>query len=178
MDEMKWYVVHTYSGYENKVKTSIEKAVENVGINDLIGEVVIPEETVVDMKNGVEKIKRRKIFPGYVIVHMIVTDNTWYLVRNTKGVTGFVGTNSNKPMPLSDTEVAKLRLEGGGRDETVRIDLKEGDQIVITDGPFINRSAIISQVLPEKKMIKAQITMFGKDTDIELNFSQIKKMDE
>lgn len=173
--EMKWYVLHTYSAYENKVKTSIEKTIENVGMHDLIEKVVIPEKTVIEVKNGVERIKRKKILPGYVMVKMIVTDDTWYLVRNTKGVTGFVGTNS-KPTPLSHEEVANMRLEEDVETNQATYDFEEGDRVIIISGPFMERSAIITSVMPEKKMVNAQITMFGKETDIELEITQVKKL--
>lgn len=174
--QMNWYVLHTYSAYENKVKTSIEKTVENVGMSDLINRVVIPEETMVDIKDGVEKIKKRKIFPGYVFIQMVVTNDTWYVVRNTKGVTGFIGVG-NKPIPLSEEEVKKLHL--GEEDyQELKYDIEIGDEIVIIDGPFADRTALVDQVYLEKKMVKAHINMFGKKTDIELNFSQIKKNKE
>lgn len=171
--ESLWYVVHTYSGYENKVKTSLEKTIENLGMQEYIQNVVIPEESVVEVKKGVEKIRKRKIFPGYVLIKMIVTDDSWYLVRNTKGVTGFVGANS-KPIPLTSDEVSNMRLE----EEIVveNFDFAEGDNIVILGGPFDSREAKIIKIMEDKHMLKAQMSMFGKDTTIELAFSQVKKI--
>lgn len=171
--ESLWYVVHTYSGYENKVKTSLEKTIENLGMQEYIQNVVIPEENVVENKKGIEKIRKRKIFPGYVLIKMVVTDDSWYLVRNTKGVTGFVGANS-KPIPLTDEEVAKMRLE-----EEIyvgNINFEEGDNIIILGGPFDSREAKIIKIMEDKSMVKAQMSMFGKETTIELGFSQIKKI--
>jgi transcription termination/antitermination factor nusG len=172
--EMLWYVVHTYSGYENKVKTSLEKTIENLGMHEYIQKVVIPEESVVENKNGVEKVRKRKIFPGYVLIKMAVTDDSWYLVRNTKGVTGFVGTNL-KPIPLTPDEVVKMRLE----DEQAvieEVDFEVGDKITITGGPFADREAVITQIFMDKRLVKAQMMMFGKETVMELEFSQIKKL--
>lgn len=171
--ELLWYVVHTYSGYENKVKTSLEKTIENLGMKEYIQKVVIPEENIVENKNGIEKIRKRKIFPGYVLIKMIVTDDSWYLVRNTKGVTGFVGTSS-KPIPLTEQEVESMRLEQEIFVEN--IDFAVGDRITISGGPFDGRDANIVQILEEKHMVKAAMTMFGKETTIELSYSQIRKL--
>lgn len=171
--ELLWYVVHTYSGYENKVKTSLEKTIENLGMYEYIQKVVIPEENIVESKNGIEKIRKRKIFPGYVLIKMIVTDDSWYLVRNTKGVTGFVGTSS-KPVPLTQQEVENMKLEEEIFVEN--IDFVVGDKITISGGPFDGRTANIVQILDGKHMVKATMTMFGKETTIELAFSQIKKL--
>lgn len=179
-DKMQWYVLHTYSGYEKKVQTSIDQTIENLGMHDLIGEVVIPMEKVIEVKNGVEQVKEKKIFPGYVLIRMIVTSDTWYLVRNTKGVTGFVGTN-NKPIPLTEEEVGKWGLSDDDQEvsqnDAIVLDAEVGDEIVITSGPFVDRPATITSINNEKKIVKANILMFGKETDIELNFSQIKKME-
>lgn len=172
--EMLWYVVHTYSGYENKVKTSLEKTIENLAMQEYIEKVVIPEESIVENKNGVEKIRKRKIFPGYVLIKMIVTDDSWYLVRNTKGVTGFVGTNS-KPIPLTSQEVLNMKLE---EEEILieEIDFSVGDKVTILSGPFADRDATILQIIIDKRLVKAEIMMFGKETVIELAISQVKKI--
>lgn len=171
--EMLWYVVHTYSGYENKVKTSLEKTIENLAMQEYIEKVVIPEESIVENKNGVEKVRKRKIFPGYVLIKMIVTDDSWYLVRNTKGVTGFVGTNS-KPIPLTTQEVLNMKLE----EETLieEVDFSVGDKVTIMGGPFADRDATVLQIIMDKRLVKAEIMMFGKETVIELGISQIKKL--
>lgn len=172
--QMLWYVVHTYSGYENKVKTSLEKSIENLNLQDYIDKVVIPEETVIENKNGVEKIRKRKIFPGYVLIKMVVTDDSWYVVRNTKGVTGFVGTSS-KPIPLTQAEVMNMKLEDEDNITIKELDFSEGDKIDIIAGPFMGKEAVVTHILLDKNIIKAQIIMFGNPTNIELSFSQIRK---
>ena len=154
----KWYVVHTYSGYENKVKANIEKMVENRGMIDDIFEVVVPTEEYIDTKSGEKKLKERKLFPGYVLIKMIINDVSWYLVRNTRGVTGFVGPGS-KPVPLSDEEVKAL----GVQDVTLpSIDLKEGDVIKVITGPFENFMGTVESINLEKKKVKVFISMFGR----------------
>lgn len=168
----KWYVVHTYSGHENKVKANIEKMVENRGMIDDIFEVVVPTEEYVDSKGGKKKFKERKLFPGYVLVKMIVNDVSWYLVRNTRGVTGFVGPGS-KPIPLSDEEVKAL----GVQDKTIpSIDLKVGDVIKVTTGPFENFMGTVDSINIEKKKIKVYVSMFGRETLVELDFDQVEKI--
>ncbi|WP_025640182.1 transcription termination/antitermination protein NusG [Schnuerera ultunensis] len=168
----KWYVVHTYSGHENKVKANIEKMVENRGMIDDIFEVAVPTEEYIDTKGGKKKLKERKLFPGYVLVKMIVNDVSWYLVRNTRGVTGFVGPGS-KPVPLTDEEVKAL----GVQDTTLpSIDLKEKDVIKVTTGPFENFMGTIESINLEKKKVKVFVSMFGRETLVELDFDQIEKL--
>lgn len=168
----KWYVVHTYSGHENKVKANIEKMVENRGVIDDIFEVAVPTEEYIDAKGGERKLKERKLFPGYVLVKMIVNDVSWYLVRNTRGVTGFVGPGS-KPIPLNDNEVKAL----GVQDATLpTIDLKENDVVKVITGPFENFMGTISSINIEKKKIKVFISMFGRETLVELDFNQVEKL--
>ncbi|MBS6063636.1 transcription termination/antitermination protein NusG [Criibacterium bergeronii] len=171
--EMLWYVIHTYSGYENKVKASLEKMVENLSMQDDIEQVVIPEETVVEVRNGKEKSRQRKLFPGYVLVKMNVTDKSWYVVRNTKGVTGFVGTTS-KPIPLTEQEVEDMHLEDSV--QITNLDFQEEDRVLITGGPFADIEGVIKAIMPDKNMVKAEILMFRKPTLIELGVSQIKKL--
>ncbi|MDN5352501.1 MAG: transcription termination/antitermination protein NusG [Clostridiales bacterium] len=166
----KWYVVHTYSGHENKVKANIEKIVENRGMEDVILQVVVPTETVVEIKNGKRKDKSKKIFPGYAIVKMIMTDESWYVVRNTRGVTGFVGPGS-KPIPLTDEEVANMGLEK----RTVEVDFEIGDSITVISGPFENFVGVVEEIHLEKQSIKAIISMFGRETPVELEFDQVSK---
>lgn len=166
----KWYVVHTYSGHENKVKANIEKIVENRGMEDVILEVVVPTEMVVEIKDGKKKDKSKKIFPGYALVKMIVTDESWYVVRNTRGVTGFVGSGT-KPIPLTDEEVANMGLEK----RKVEIDFAVGDSITVISGPFENFEGIVEEINMEKHCIKASISMFGRETPVELEFDQIHK---
>ncbi|GFN37021.1 transcription termination/antitermination protein NusG [Tepidimicrobium xylanilyticum] len=168
----KWYVVHTYSGYEKKVKANIEKLVENRGNIDDIFEVAVPTEEYIDTKGGKKKLKERKLFPGYVLVKMIMNDVSWYLVRNTRGVTGFVGPGS-KPVPLSDEEVKAL----GVQDTSLpSIDLKEKDIIKVTTGPFENFMGTVESINLEKKKVKVFVSMFGRETLVELDFDQVEKI--
>ena len=153
--QAKWYVVHTYSGHENKVKVNIEKMVENRGMQDLIIDIVVPTEDRVEIKDGQRKIKTRKMFPGYVIIKMIVTNESWYLVRNTQGVTGFVG-HGSEPIPLTDEEVAR----------TVRV----------ISGPFESFMGTVEENNKEKQVLKVKVSMFGRDTPVELEFSQVEKI--
>jgi transcription termination/antitermination protein NusG len=167
----RWYVVHTYSGHENKVKANIEKLVENREMQDIIFEVRVPVEEVTEVKNGKKKIKERKMFPSYVIIKMIMTDESWYLVRNTRGVTGFVGPGS-KPVPLSDEEVKAL----GVVERLPAIDLDVDDTIKVMEGPFENFIGTVESISQEKRKIKAFVSMFGRETLIELDYNQIEKV--
>jgi transcriptional antiterminator NusG len=168
----KWYVVHTYSGHENKVKANIEKMVENRGMVDDIFEVAVPTEEYVETKSGKKKVKERKLFPGYVIIKMIINDESWYLVRNTRGVTGFVGPGS-KPIPLSDEEVKAL----GVQEITLpSIDLKEKDTVKVISGPFENFMGSVDSINLEKKKVKVYVSMFGRETLLELDFDQVEKL--
>ncbi len=172
--EAKWYVVHTYSGHENKVKANIEKIVENRGMEDIILEVAVPTEEVVEMKNGKKKIKSKKIFPGYCIVKMIMTDESWYVVRNTRGVTGFVGPAS-KPIPLTDQEVVNMGIE---ERQVVDIDVVVGDMIRVVSGPFDTFEGVVEEVHPEKQSLKVLISMFGRETPVELEFHKFKSCNQ
>jgi len=167
----KWYVVHTYSGHENKVKVNIEKLVESRGMQDLIISIIVPTEDKAEPKDGRMVIKTRKMFPGYVIVKMIVTNESWYLVRNTQGVTGFVGHGSN-PVPLTVEEVRRMGIEKINID----LDLHTGDNIKVINGPFESFMGVVEEVNEEKETVKAKISMFGRDTPVELEFAQIDKM--
>lgn len=167
----KWYVVHTYSGHENKVKVNIEKLVESRGMQDLILKVVVPTEDKAEPKDGRMVIKTRKMFPGYVIVKMVVTNESWYLVRNTQGVTGFVGHGSN-PVPLTLEEVRRMGIEKIHID----LDLHPGDEIKVINGPFESFMGVVEDVNEEKETVKAKISMFGRDTPVELEFAQIDKI--
>jgi transcriptional antiterminator NusG len=166
-----WYVVHTYSGHENKVKANIEKIVENRGMQDLIQCVVMPTEDVVEIKGGQRKVKTRKMFPGYVIVKMVITSESWYLIRNTQGVTGFVG-NGTDPIPLSDEEVRRMGVEN----IVMNIDAEVGDSVKVIDGPFDNFMGVIEEINNEKQMLKVRISMFGRETPVELEFGQVEKI--
>ncbi len=164
-DAARWYVIHTYSGYENKVATNIEKMVENRRLQDLIFEVKIPTEKVVEIKDNKRKEIERKIFPGYVLVKMIVTDETWYIVRNTRGVTGFVGTTT-KPVPLSQEEVDKLGVET----REITVDYNVGDSVKITDGPLAGFVGVVEEIDKEKQKVK--VSMFGRETTAEIELGQ------
>lgn len=165
-----WYVVHTYSGHENKVKINIEKLVENSGMQNLIMDVVVPTEEEAVPKNGKIVVKTRKMFPGYVLVKMIITNESWYLVRNTQGVTGFVGHGSD-PIPLSEDEVRRMGIEK----IDVDLNLNVGDNIKVITGPFEKMTGVIEEINKEKETVKAKISMFGRETSVELEFAQIDK---
>ena len=169
--EAKWYVAHTYSGYENKVKVNIDKSIKNLNLEDQILEVLVPMEEVEEVKNGVKKLVQRKLFPGYVIVHMIMNDETWYVVRNTRGVTGFVGPGS-KPVPLSDEEIAKL----GSREQEVVFNFAEGDTVVVTSGAWKDTVGVIKSINPSKRSVTINVEMFGRETPVELSFAEVKKL--
>ena len=170
-DIAKWYVVHTYSGHENKVKANIEKMVENREMQDVIFEVEVPTEEYVEDRNGKKKVKERKIFPGYVLVKMIITDESWYLVRNTRGVTGFVGPGS-KPVPLSESEVQTL----GVQETMPKMDIEVKDTIRVMSGPFEDFVGSVEEINHEKRRLKVFVSMFGGETLVELDFDQIEKL--
>ncbi len=171
MSEANWYVVHTYSGYENKVKVDIEKTIENRGLQEQILEVSVPLESVIELKNGIEKKADKKMFPGYVLIHMFMNDETWYVVRNTRGVTGFVGPGS-KPVPLTEEEMEKL----GFRNEEIIIGYEVGDTVVVTSGAWKDTVGAIKSINEGKKTITMSVEMFGRETPVELSFSEVKKM--
>ena len=169
--EAKWYVAHTYSGYENKVKTDIEKTIENRNMQDVIQEICVPMEEVVEIKDDKKKTVMRKVFPGYVIIKMVMTDESWYVVRNCRGVTGFVGPGS-KPVPLTDEEIAAIGLEK----KTVTVGFDVGDNIRVKYGPLEGFVGVIDAIVMDKQKIKAKISMFGRDTDVELEFNQVEAL--
>ena len=171
MAEAKWYVVHTYSGYENKVKANIEKTIENRHLEDQILEVRVPMEEVVEVKNGTKKQVLRKLFPGYVLINMIMNDDTWYVVRNTRGVTGFVGPGS-KPVPLTEAEMKPL----GIKTENVSIDFGEGDSIAVVAGVWKDTVGVIRTVNESKQSITINVEMFGRETPVEIGFTDVKLM--
>lgn len=172
MAEAKWYVAHTYSGYENKVKADIEKTVDNRNMHDVIQEICVPMEEVVELKDNEKKTVMRKLFPGYVIVKMIMTDESWYVVRNCRGVTGFVGPGS-KPVPLSEAEVQAIGLEK----TVVTTNFNIGDSIRVKYGAFEGFVGVIDAILADKQKIKAKISMFGgRDTEVELEFNQVEAL--
>lgn len=170
-EEAKWYVVHTYSGYENKVKANIEKLVGNRGMQDQIFEVAVPLEDCVEDKNGKQVVVQRKVFPGYVLVNMIMNDNTWYVVRNTRGVTGFVGPGS-KPVALSEEEVNKLGIQL----QKSKIDVEIGETVQVMDGPFEGSVGNVTEVLEPTETVIVTLSIFGRETPVELSSTQIKKI--
>lgn len=172
--EMKWYVIHTYSGYENKVMATLERKVKSMGMENVIHRILVPMEDEVDMKDGKKRIVKRKIFPGYVLVEMEVNDRSWYVVRNTPGVTGFVG-SATKPTPLNEVEVKNiLKTQGVDEEPKVQISVEIGEQVRITSGPFENFVATVTEINEEKGTIKGLIDMFGRETTVEVDYSQIE----
>jgi transcriptional antiterminator NusG len=170
-DQAQWFVAHTYSGYENKVKASIEATVENRNMEESILEIQIPVQEVVESKNGKRVVKEKKLFPGYVIIKMFMTDDSWYVVRNTRGVTGFVGPAS-KPVPLSEGELKSM----GIRQKRVEITMAVGEEVKVTEGPLEGFTGIIEEIYPEKLKVKVNVSMFGRETLAELGFEQIEKI--
>lgn len=172
---MKWYVIHTYSGYENKVMATLERKVKSMGLESVINRILVPMEDEVDMKDGKKRTVKRKIFPGYVLVEMEVNDRSWYVVRNTPGVTGFVG-SATKPTPLTEEEVKSiLKSQGVDAEPKIQIAVDIGEQVRITSGPFENFIATITEINKEKGTLKGLIDMFGRETSVEVDYSQIEK---
>ncbi|WP_416829426.1 transcription termination/antitermination protein NusG [Ectobacillus polymachus] len=176
--EKNWFVVHTYSGYENKVKMNLEKRVETMNMQDKIFRVVVPEEIEVEKKNGKEKLIKRKVFPGYVLVEIIMTDDSWYVVRNTPGVTGFVGSagSGSKPTPLLDEEVIGILKHMDIENDKVDFDFEMKETIRVKEGPFANYTGTIEEVDKEKKKVTVLVDMFGRETPVELDFAQVAKL--
>ncbi len=174
MDEQaKWYVVHTFSGYENKVATNLEKIVENRHLQDWIQKVRVPTETVVEVKDNQRREVERKVFPGYVLVKMVLTDDSWFVVRNVRGCTGFVGPNG-KPVPLTEQEISALGVE---KKELV-VDYSVGDTVRITDGPLENFSGMVEEIDRDKNLVRVTISMFGRETSVELELEQVERMED
>jgi len=171
-ESAKWYVVHTYSGYENKVKANLEKTVQNRNLQNLIYDIQVPIEETVEVKNGKKKVVQRKTYPGYVLVKMIMNDDSWYVVRNTRGVTGFVGPGS-KPIPLTDAEIRSM----GIAQPLAPVDIVVGENVRVVSGPFENFVALVEEINAVKRKIKAYVNMFGRDTLVEFDFDQIEKID-
>ncbi|NCG66957.1 transcription termination/antitermination protein NusG [Bacillus coagulans] len=176
--EKNWYVVHTYSGYENKVKTNLEKRVESMGMQDKIFRVVVPEEEELEMKNEKKKVVKRKVFPGYVLVEMVMTDDSWYVVRNTPGVTGFVGSSGggSKPTPLLPEEINTILKRMGMEEKRADVDFEIGETVTVKEGPFANFAGKIVEMDRDKGRAKVTVNMFGRDTPVELVFEQIDKI--
>ena len=172
MAEAKWYVVHTYSGYENKVKANIEKTIENRGLHDEILEVRVPMEEVVEVKNGARKVSQKKLFPGYVMINMVMNDDTWYVVRNTRGVTGFVGPGS-KPVPLTEAEMKPL----GINTNQISVDFAEGDMIVVLAGAWKDTVGAVQKMDHQKGTATINVELFGRETPVEISFEEVRRVD-
>jgi len=176
--DMKWYVVHTYSGFENKAKKSLEDKIKLEGLADQFGESLIPMEQVVEMVKGEKKTSKRKFFPGYILVQMAMNDRTWHLVKNTPKVTGFVGAAANEqPPPISNAEVQRLttQISEGTLKPKPRVQFEEGDTVRVIDGPFANFNGTVEEVNPEKGRVKVLVSIFGRATPVELDFMQVEK---
>lgn len=171
MAEANWYVVHTYSGYENKVKANIDKTIENRHLEDQILEVRVPMQEVVELKNGAKKQVQKKMFPGYVLINMVMNDDTWYVVRNTRGVTGFVGPGS-KPVPLTEAEMRPL----GIKSEEVVVDFAEGDTVMVIGGVWKETVGIIQSMNHSKQIVTINVDLFGRETPVEISFAEVKKL--
>ncbi len=169
MSEARWYVVHTYSGYENKVKANIDKAIENRNLQDQILEVIVPMQGEIEYKDGVKKETQKKLFPGYVLIHMFMNDDTWYVVRNTRGVTGFVGPGS-KPVPLTEEEMMPLGIQ------SIKVDYEVGDAVVVVADAWKDMVGVIKSINPGKQSMVIHVDMFGRETPLELSFTDVRKM--
>ena len=176
VDSRKWYVIHTYAGYENKVKQNLEHRIDSMGVADRIFQVIVPTEDQIEIKNGKRNTVQRKIFPGYVLVDMVMDEQSWFVVRNTPGVTGFVSSGTT-PVPLQESEVRRiLRLDQPVVEPTVTISFKKGENIKIIDGPFQEFLGIVDEVTPERNKLKVLVTFFGRETPVELDYLQVEKL--
>ena len=170
-EEPKWYVVHTYSGYENKVKTDLEKTIKNRELEDYFFDIVVPMEEQIEIKDGKRKTNLKKVFPGYVLVKMIVTEESWYIVRNTRGVTGFVGSGTD-PIPLTNEEIRNMGFET----VVVNVDYDVNDTVKVVSGPLASFIGTVQEINKEKNKVKVLVSMFGRETPVELEFSQVEKI--
>ncbi len=168
----RWYVVHTYSGYENKVKTDLEKTIKNRELEDFFFDIIVPMEEQIEIKDGQKKTNLKKVFPGYVLIKMIVTEESWYIVRNTRGVTGFVGSGTD-PIPLSSEEIRKMGFEN----VPIKVDYNVDDSVKILGGPLDGYTGIVKEIKKDKNKVVVLVSMFGRETPVELEFSQVQKLD-
>lgn len=173
--EKHWYVVHTYSGYENKVKANLEKRIETMEKQDEIFRVLVPMEDEVEIKDGKRKISKKKVFPGYVLVEMLMNDESWYVVRNTPGVTGFVGSGS-KPIPLQEGEVKVILRQMGLDEARAKVDYEVGQSLKVVHGPFTGFVGVVDGILADKGKLKVLVSMFGRETPVELDFNQVEEL--
>ena len=170
-----WYVIHTYSGYENKVKANLEHRIESMGVEDQIFQVLVPMEEEIEIKNGQRQTVNKKVFPGYVLVEMVMSDDSWYVVRNTPGVTSFVG-SGNRPTPLDEGEVKKILKQMGVETPKFKVQFTKGQSVRVNDGPFAEFIGTVDEVNPEKNKVKVLVSIFGRETPVELDFLQIEKL--
>ncbi|MDQ3691382.1 MAG: transcription termination/antitermination protein NusG [Chloroflexota bacterium] len=171
----QWYVIHTYSGYENKVKTNLEHRIESMGVEDQIYQVLVPMEEEIEIKNGQRQTVNRKVFPGYVLVEMAMSDESWYVVRNTPGVTSFVG-SGNRPLALDENEVKKILKQMGVETPKFKVQYSKGQSVRVKDGPFAEFIGTVDEVNPERNKVKVLVSIFGRETPVELDFLQIEKL--
>jgi transcription termination/antitermination protein NusG len=171
----QWYVIHTYSGYENKVKTNLEHRIESMGVEDQIYQVLVPMEEEIEIRNGQRQTVNKKVFPGYVLVEMIMTDESWYVVRNTPGVTSFVG-SGNRPTPLREGEVKAILKQMGVEAPKFKVQFQKGQSVRVTDGPFAEFIGTVDEVHPERNKVRVLVSIFGRETPVELDFLQIEKL--
>ena len=174
-NQKRWYIVHTYSGYENKVKVNLEKRIEYTNMGDKIFRIEVPQKTVVQMKSGKKQEKEEKVFPGYVLVEMIMDEDSWYVVRHTSGVTKFVG-SVKIPIPVKESEIKRILHRTSSQVEKVELDVKPGDKVRIISGPFADFDADIIEVYPDKSKLRANVSIFGRETPVELEYKQINKL--
>ena len=171
----RWYIVHTYSGYENKVKVNLEKRIEYMNMQEKIFRIEVPQKTVTQMKSGKKQEKEEKIFPGYVLVEMIMDEDSWYVVRHTSGVTKFVG-SAKKPIAAKDSEIKKIINRATAQTQKIEMDVKPGDKVRIISGPFADFVGAITEVYPDKSKLRADVSIFGRETPVELEYKQIQKL--
>ncbi|MFC7746639.1 transcription termination/antitermination protein NusG [Lentibacillus kimchii] len=176
--EKNWYAIHTYSGYENKVQSNLERRAESMGMEDKIFRAIVPEEEEIEIKNGKKKTVKKKFFPGYVLAEMVMTDDSWYVVRNTPGVTGFVGSSGQgtKPTPILSDEIDSILKRMGLAEPTTQVNFEINENVRVTDGPFSDFTGAIEHIDTDKQKVKVHVTMFGRETPVELDFSQIEKL--
>jgi len=174
-DERSWYVVHSYSGYENKVKKNLEQRIETMGMQDKIFRVIVPTEEEVEIRDGQRRTSRRRVFPGYILVHMIMDDESWYVVRNTPGVTGFVGSGA-KPLPLSQEEVDKILQRMETEQPRIKVSFRVGETVRIVEGPFADFMAVVDELYPERGKVRVLVSFFGRETPVEMDFLQVERI--
>lgn len=167
----RWYVVHTYSGYENKVKTDLEKTIKNRELEEYFFDIIVPMEEQIEIKDGKKKVNLKKVFPGYVLIKMIVTEESWYIVRNTRGVTGFVGSGTD-PIPLTEDEIRNMGFDVAD----VNVDYEVNDSVRVMNGPLENFIGVVQEINKEKRKVKVMVSMFGRETPVELDFIQVQKV--